>query len=450
MSETSLILQRALTAFQKGNYDYARDILAGLVEKEPNNHDARRLLYTSCLKRLELQGKQTIRIKLMQTKVAAELQFKKDFAERIKVLQKHLLDDPLNFKMRTLLGDTLRQAGFLDGAIAELRIVVERDDNNIDALKAYALALQQKGLGKEAQGVLEKAARIATEDREITKMLKDTAAINTMQKGFEGAKDFTEVIKDKKEARTLDQQTRFIKSEDVLQDELKKLEAEYNTSPSDNSAKKLGDYYMEQRKDFAQAGTWYKKALEHNQQDTMLKDKYEDCVIKLQDLKIIKARKENDPKVQEYEKEKLITEIKVYERRVKDRPTDSVVRFELGKRYLVSGGTYVDKAVAEFQQSVKDPKKRMESHFYLASCFKKKKMFDIADNQLQKAEEANTGGEEKLLAIWYERAQVNAEAGRHQKAVEIGKKILEVDINYKDILTLITKWEEQGKPRTLP
>ncbi len=442
MSE--LILKRAYDSIQKRNYDYAKELLYDLVTKDPDNMDARRLLYESCTKKIEMEGKSAIKVKFLQTKTAAELKLQKNPVKRVEICQKLLLEDPLNSKIRVLLGETLTQAGFVKGAIAELKLVIEREEFNTQALKSLALALQLNGKIQEAQTVLERAASIATEDREIHKMLKDTSAQVTMDKGFQEVKDL-EVITEGPQGQ--EQQSRSTKPEIPIQTQLVKLTDEFQQNPSDKSAKRIADFFMDMRKDYNKASEWYKKALSINPQDTTLKDKIEDCEIKTIDNKIIEAEKENDPKIMDYKRYKLKKEISIYERRIADRPTDTSTRYELGRRYLTAGGDYLDKAVAQFQQTVKDPKKKIDSHYYLSLCFRKKKMYDLADNQLQRAEEASSTDHNRLLEIWYQRAHVNAEAGNFTKGVEFGKKILELDINYKDIAKLIQKWQTmQQKP----
>jgi tetratricopeptide (TPR) repeat protein len=121
------------------------------------------------------------------------------------------------------------------------------------------------------------------------------------------------------------------------------------------------------------------------------------------------------------------------------------LRYELGRAYYQAGPAFVDKAIAEFQQSVRDPKKKADSHLYLGMCFQRKKLYDMADKQYQLAEDGVLSHDRKL-AILYNRMVCNAEAGKPAEAVELGKKILEVDISYKDVSQLVEKWQaELGK-----
>ena len=79
------------------------------------------------------------------------------------------------------------------------------------------------------------------------------------------------------------------------------------------------------------------------------------------------------------------------------------------------------------------------SHLFLGKAFQKKKMYDMADKQYVMAEQ-DVLSQEIKLDIMYHRAKLAAEAGKVPQAVEMGNKIIEIDINYKDIATLVEKW----------
>jgi tetratricopeptide (TPR) repeat protein len=163
----------------------------------------------------------------------------------------------------------------------------------------------------------------------------------------------------------------------------------------------------------------------------------DDCAIRIYDVQIEAAQKASDPKLKEIQLARLKFYIQSFERRVADRPTDMGLRFDLGRAYYV--GTLVDKAIGEFQQSVKDPKRKTESHFYLGRAFQKKKMFDMADKQYAFAE-VDVLSQDRKLDILYNRMTCNAESGNKPKAIELGKQMMEVDISYKDVAELVEKW----------
>ena len=154
--------------------------------------------------------------------------------------------------------------------------------------------------------------------------------------------------------------------------------------------------------------------------------------------------KSADPKLNELKLSRVKFFVQSYQRRVADRPTDMGLRFELGKGFYLTGEN--DRAIGEFQQAVKDPKRKRESHIYLGMAFQKKRLFDMADTQYGKAEEEGGGvlSQATLLSIWYNRAICNREAGKKAEAIALGKKIMEQDISYRDISALVEKWSANG------
>jgi tetratricopeptide (TPR) repeat protein len=156
------------------------------------------------------------------------------------------------------------------------------------------------------------------------------------------------------------------------------------------------------------------------------------------------AKASNDPKLKEIQATLLKTKIQSFERRVSDRPTDMGLRYELGKCYYKAGPSFTDKAIGEFQQSVRDPKKKADSHVFLGLAFQRKKMYDMADKQYEQAE-AGVLSTERKLDILYNRAICKAESGKLPEAVELGKRIMEIDISYKDISQLVDKWSNGQK-----
>jgi tetratricopeptide (TPR) repeat protein len=154
-------------------------------------------------------------------------------------------------------------------------------------------------------------------------------------------------------------------------------------------------------------------------------------------VKVDAAKKANDPQVKELLLGALKARIASFERRVQDRPTDMSLRYDLGLAYL--SGSLNDKAIGEFQQSVRDPKRKSLSQFNLGIAFQRKKMYDMAEKQYISAE-ADVVSQDYRLQIMYYRAKLAAEAGKIPAAIELGNKIIEIDISYKDIAQLVEKW----------
>ena len=129
-----------------------------------------------------------------------------------------------------------------------------------------------------------------------------------------------------------------VQSDADFQKQVEKIQAEMSESPTDpRIPKRIGDLYFEIKKDYAGARDWYKKASQLAPQDSVLKDKVDDCSLRLYELQYDNAKKANDPKAKDLFAQFLKFKIQSYERRVSDRPTDMGLRFELGKVYYAGG-----------------------------------------------------------------------------------------------------------------
>jgi tetratricopeptide (TPR) repeat protein len=447
MADIDALYKRAEEAFQKRSYDYARDLFLQILVLDLDHANARKALKGTLIRKFQEAGA-TSKIRLIAMKGQFEIQLKttKDALKKIELCQNYLKDDPTNSKVRGVLAESLYTLGHNNAAAAEAEMAFADDTANLSAAKVMVAAYKNTGKVKEAQTILERLQSQVKEDRDLEKLQRDLAAMQTMNAGFTdagGGKDgFRKVIKDSAKAEDLERDHRLIQSEAELVAAIEKLEAEMAENPTDaRIPKRIGDLFFEKKKDYVGARDWYKKASQLAPQDSVLRDKVDDCQIRLHDLQVEGATKANDPKLNELKGVRLKFLIQSFERRVQDRPTDMGLRLELGKAYYKAGPSFTDKAIGEFQQSVKDPKKKADSHLYLGLSFQRKKMFDMADKQYALAEDGILS-QDRRLDILYNRARCIKEAGKLPEAIEMGKKIMEIDISYKDISQLVEEWQK--------
>jgi tetratricopeptide (TPR) repeat protein len=444
-AEVESLYKRADEAFKKHSYDYARDLFRQILSFKPDHEKAHEALKVTLIRKFQ-EGGATSRFKLMAMKGSFEVQIKstKDLAKRREACLSYLNDDPTNGKVRAILSETLLSEGYANGAAAESKMALQDDPSNIVALKTMVQAFSQTGRVKEAQMALQKVATLVKDDRDLEKLQRDLAAQQTMAAGFDSAsKDgFRSALKNSDQADELEKRTKLIQTDEDFMKLVQELEAEMTEAPTDaRLPKKIGDLYFEKKKDYPAARDWYKKAAQLAPQDSVLRDKVDDCDLKLWEVKRVAAQKANDPALNEIRLGELKARIASFERRVQDRPTDMSLRYDLGLAYL--SGSMNDKAISEFQQSVKDPKRKSLSLFNLGKAFQRKKMYDMAEKQFISAE-ADVMSQDYRLDIMYHRAKLAAEAGKIPHAIELGNKIIEIDINYKDISALVEKWTNPG------
>jgi tetratricopeptide (TPR) repeat protein len=103
----------------------------------------------------------------------------------------------------------------------------------------------------------------------------------------------------------------------------------------------------------------------------------------------------------------------------------------LGAFYFQAGK--IGEAIAEFQKAQGNPHKRLLAMSYLAQCFAKRKMFDLAARTLQSAIKEKLVFDDEKKDLIYNLGCVFEAMGKKEEAVEQFKQIYETDISYKDV-----------------
>src|SRR6185295_6306668 len=116
----------------------------------------------------------------MNTQFQVQLKATKDPAKRCEMCMKYLSDDPTNGKIRAIWSEALLTLGHFNGAAAESKMALQDDPGNVTALKTVVQAYSETGRVKEAQSVLDRAASILKDDRDLEKLRRDLAARQTM------------------------------------------------------------------------------------------------------------------------------------------------------------------------------------------------------------------------------------------------------------------------------
>jgi len=117
--------------------------------------------------------------------------------------------------------------------------------------------------------------------------------------------------------------------------------------------------------------------------------------------------------------------------RVERYPTDLQIRFDLGVLYFQAGK--VSEAMAEFQKAQNNPQRRLQAMSYLAQCFARRGMNDMAARRLQEALKEKVGFDDERKDLLYALGSVLEKMGKKEEAIEQFKAIYEEDIGYKDV-----------------
>jgi tetratricopeptide (TPR) repeat protein len=309
----------------------------------------------------------------------------------------------------------------------------------------FANALAEAGdvsTGENSRGekILMDLLRENPHDTELSKALKNLSARKTMDEGgysaLEGGEgSFRDVLRNKEEAISLEQQNRVVKTEDTAE----RLIAEYETrlQTETNNLKlirSLAELYT-QKKQFDRAISLYDRIKNSEMGNDPSLDQARGLTItRRYDYQI----EQLDATAPDYAEalaklhtEKLNFQISECQKRVEKFPTDLVIRYEMGSLYFQAGK--ISEAIQELQKAQGNPHKRIASLSLLAQCFAKRKMFDLAARTLQNAIKEKPVLDEEKKDLIYQLGSVLESTGKKEEAIEQFKFIYETDIGYKDV-----------------
>jgi len=111
--------------------------------------------------------------------------------------------------------------------------------------------------------------------------------------------------------------------------------------------------------------------------------------------------------------EKLNFQVTECQKRVEKYPTDLAIRFEMGQFYFQTGK--ITEAIQEFQKAKNNPHKGLAAMNYLAQCYAKRKMFDMAARTLQSAIKEKAVFDEEKKDLVYNLGYVLESMGKKRK-----------------------------------
>ncbi|MBI2919979.1 MAG: tetratricopeptide repeat protein [Planctomycetes bacterium] len=437
MADVEKLFEKGSEAFNKKNWDYAIEIFKSIVTMDPNHVKARQALKMTTIQKGSFPGKFSSTLK--GGAVLGQIGVNKGADKRIQLAQDYLCTDPLNISVRLALGAALKDGNYIDGAITEYEHVIQMDANNLSALKGLAELHAKKGDHKKAIEYCTKVQAIDPTDREVTSQLKNLLAENAMKEGkMSDAKSFRDMLKDQGGASRMEQDKHLVKSGAEMDEEIGRMQAQVAADPTNpaqaKTLKKISDL-QRKKHDLDAAIATLERAAQLDRADATIRMKIGDIRIEKLEGKAGAAKAAanndtNDPGFRAAYSELIKYKIEEFARRAKDHPTDMQLRYEYG-RALLTGGQ-VDLAVAEFQQTVKDPKRKLESMNFLGQCFFRKKIFDLAATQYQKALEVCPTSEWEMQ-LRYNLMDALKALGKIEDAKAECKKIMNIDISYKDV-----------------
>jgi len=437
-------------AFQRDNFDYAIELYSQVLAREPALHEVRKELRAAQLKNAGGRGF----MKKMWNSASSQpiigkgrLALANHPAEALAIAEQVLNTDPSNSGAHRLVVDAARAMQMPHTAAMSLEILFRNSPKDVGLAIELANALAETGEPRRGETILAELYRANPTNNDLAQALKDLSARKTLDEGgydslADGTGSYRDILKNESEAKSLEQQNRMEKSEDVLERQIKELEARLKLETKNlKLVRSLAELYT-QKKQFDRALDYYERIKSSDLGNDPTLDK---AIAETVSRKIEHEISQLDPNAPDYpeklgvlQAEKQTYQLAQCQKRVERFPTDLQIRFEMGQLYFQAGK--ITEAIAEFQKAQNNPHRRVTAMNFLAQCYARKKMFDLAARTLQNAIKEKPVFDEEKKELVYNLAGVLESLGKKDEAFEQLKLVFEVDSSYRDVGARVEKY----------
>lgn len=427
--------KRVQEALRKDNRDYAVELLNSILAMEPELDELRKELRNVQIDSLKSRKANPLSsIKGLGKTMAVKGSIKKDPAKALVQAEELMKIDPLNPAFLDLYLEAAKAAGNLSAAAITFECALKVNRKNDQLLEKLGLLYLDMKQPAEARRVFEQLGELRPTDQKVIKWIKDTAAMDSMDKGgWEKEGDFRNKLKNEGESAELEQEGRSQQNMNDMDRLISKQRERLQAEPDNmNLYRPLADSLVKNGQ-FEEALEILQEAdVKANHADPMIQRAITDTTLRIYDHNIKVLTEEGDTAgAEEQRKEKQAFRLQDTAAKVKRYPNDLSFKFDYGELLYEKGE--LDAAIAQFQQAQRNPQRRIDALYLMGSCFKAKGQFDIAATQLQKAAEELPTMDDSKMAILYELGEVLEEQGELDAALSHFKSIYAVDIGYKNV-----------------
>ncbi|MCP5520624.1 MAG: tetratricopeptide repeat protein [Verrucomicrobiales bacterium] len=434
--------EKGKAAFERNNLDYAVTILSAVLEQEPAFYDCREALRATQFKRAGGTGGTSFFRKVLSKSTSlpkALAVWKRDPREALKLCEQTLSGDPNSVAAHKVLADAALAADLPKTAVLSLEIAHRTAPKDRDVTLKLAQALTVLGQWQRAEGLLNELVAAHPNDVNLLETAKNIAARRTLNEGgynrlSDGEGSYRDVLKDKEEAVSLEQEARSHRrgeaGEQLLAQYTKQLEADPNNL---RLLRSIAEIHVE-RRDFDQALEFYQRLQGTEAVDPSLERAIAEIYARRYDLTLEQLDRDApdyEARAEALSKEKQDFLIQDARQRVERYPTDLHLRYELGVLLFDAGR--IGDAIAQFQKAQQHPHRRLRALFYLGQCFERRNMADLAVRTFQNALKEKQVFDEEKKELTYHLGLALEKMGRTEEAIEQFKTIYEVDISYRDV-----------------
>ena len=437
------LFNRGFSALERGNLDYAIDMLTACVELEPQLLRAWRFLRAAEVKKAMNKPTSTLTrainsVARMPAFLAATGLLKSGKRKQAMMAAEKLLQhDPTNPKYAKLFGEAAAQSNLPEAAVLTLELARDHNPEDISILNWLGSLYQKMGRTSSARECFEQLCELCPNDADAMKRLKDATAIDSIssdgwQKASEEGGTYRDILKSKDEAAQLEKEAKSQKSDSdsdsLIADLMQKIESE---PANTNFRRSLANLYIK-RHQYDEGIAALQEAIRLNPGDPELERAASNAKTKQFKHRIAGLRKAGDEEgATAVEHELLQFEFDDLQERVERYPNDLALRYDWGK--MLFENDYINESIQQFQLAQRNPKSRVQSLYYLGLCFKAKKQYDLAMDQLEAASAEVLIMDKTKKDIIYEQGEISELMGDSARAADFYKEIYQSDIGYRDV-----------------
>ena len=437
---------KAVEAAQRENFDYATTLFCQVLKTEPGLFEARKALRAAQTQRSAGESKGFFK-KMMSSAgsspqiTKAKITLSKNPAEAMAIAEEVLNSDANNPFAHRIIVDAANALALPQTAVLSLETMVRLAPKDKALVVEFANAVADTGGHAEvAEQFLDELIRTTPYDPDLKQAQKNLSAHKTLDQGgynalADGKGSFRDVLRNKEEAVSLEQEKRVQKSEDVAGRLIEEYETRLITEPDNlKLIRSLAELYT-QKTNYDRALALYERIKQSDlASDATLDRAVADVRLKQFDARIAQLNPfdaDHAEKVAAVTAEKLAFQLAESQQRAEKYPTDLAIKYELGQLYFKAGK--IGEAIAEFQKSQGNPNKRLASMSMLAQCFAKRGMNDSAVRTLQNAIKEKPAFDEEKKDLIYNLGCVFEKMGKKAEAIEQFLIIYESDVAYRDV-----------------
>ena len=430
--------KKAQDAFRRKQYDLAVEVYLEALRYGANDRELVEGFFQAARKARETKGKALFGGKFSRM----GLKGSRDPEKRMAACFRGLAKNPEDKQLLIALGEAAGERGAEETAVAAYRSATEVDPDDAASWKYLGEFLGRCGRVKEALDALGRSVQLNPKDQEAAKLRKNLAAEGALQAGrYHEAGSSRELMKDQDEARRLEKSGRIQLTPEHAAHEVDELRAKLAETP-DNARMhvRLAELLL-QTGDEDGAREALQAAVRLDPQNFDLSVRLGDMKLrryqaKARDAKAAHEADPTDPALETARKEAMREFLDAqrveYSRRVQEHPMDLSERFRLGRTLLALGD--FDGAAAEFQQVVRDPRRKTESLMLLAKCFEGKNLTSLAIKKLEEAMgDFPSPTSPQAKDVHYAYADLLDRSGEKEKARQTFEGIFEIDITFRDV-----------------